>query len=217
MSATSRRTSGLVAAVAVLLLASCAEGGSGAPTAAPSASVTPSATESATPAPTASETGASEPDAPIPFPADVAVDEQPSSDDAALTLTDVTTGQHEGYDRVVFHLGGTGTPGWIVRYVDTATDDPADTVLDIDGDGTLSVILLGFQLPTTTGITEWGGPNPIRTPDYEELREVNVRGQFEGQELAYLGLDSTGEPFRVFALTDPTRVVVDVQDVDDDD
>ena len=158
-----------------------------------------------TPTATATET-----EEPVPFPADVSVDEQSPSDDAQLTVTDVTTGQHEGYDRVVFRLDGTGTPGWMVRYTEGATDDPADTELDIAGDGTLQVILLGFQLPYVTGIEEWGG-DPILTPDYTVLREVNVRGQFEGQELAYLGLDAADHPFRVFALTDPTRVVVDVR------
>jgi hypothetical protein len=154
---------------------------------------------------------ATETEEPVPFPATLEPAEQASSDDAALTLTDVTTGRHDGYDRVVFRFGGTGTPGWMVRSVDRATDDPADTVLDIAGDGTLAVTLLGVQLPTTTGIPEWSGANPILTPGYTTLREVNVRGQFEGQELAFLGLDTADRPFRVFALADPARVVVDVQ------
>ena len=99
----------------------------------------------------------------------------------------------------------------MVRYVDEATDDPADTTLDIAGDGTLQVVLLGVRLPYETGIEEWNGANPVLTPDYAALREVNVRGQFEGQELAFLGGDATDRPFRVFGLRDPTRVVVDIQ------
>ena len=112
---------------------------------------------------------------------------------------------------MVFRFEGTGAPGWIVRPVDVATDDPADTILDIAGDGTLAVVLLGVQMPGTTGVPEWSGTNPVLTPGYEVLREVNVRGQFEGQELAFLGLDTAGHPFRVFGLADPTRVVVDVR------
>lgn len=146
----------------------------------------------------------------MPFPADLELDEQPSSGDVALTLTDVTTGEHEGYDRVVFRFDGTGTPGWMVRYTDVATDDPADTILDIAGDGTLQVVLLGVQMPGAEGLA-WTGTNPILTPTYATLREVNVRGQFEGQELAFLGVDTPDHPFRVFALTDPIRVVVDVR------
>jgi hypothetical protein len=207
MSATPRRTAALLGALAVLLVASCGGDPRSNPPSATATTPAPSAA-STTPPPTPTPTPD---DAPVPFPADVAADEQGASLDAALTVTDVTTGQHEGYDRVVFRLGGTGTPGWMVRYVDQAIDDPADTVLDIAGDGTLAVVLLGVQLPDTTGVPEWDGTNPIRTPDYAVLREVNVRGQFEGQELAYLGLDSGDHPFRVFALADPARVVVDVR------
>ncbi|WP_421732903.1 AMIN-like domain-containing (lipo)protein [Cellulomonas sp.] len=206
----SRRIAGLVAGTA-LLLASCADGGPATPSqtatttpAAPSASATP--TTDPTPTAVATET-----EEPVPFPADLEPDEQASSDGAMLTLTDVTTGEHDGYDRVVFRFGGTGAPGWMVRYVDRATDDPADTVLDIAGDGTLAVTLLGVQIPDTTGIPEWSGTNPVLTPGYTTLREVNVRGQFEGQELAFLGVDTADHPFRVFALADPARVVVDVR------
>lgn len=207
MSALSARLAVLVVGAA-LLLSACGDAAPAEPSAEPS-STTPTTSEPSvepsTPTATATET-----EEPVPFPADVSVDEQSPSDDAQLTVTDVTTGQHEGYDRVVFRLGGTGTPGWMVRYTEGATDDPAGTELDIAGDGTLQVVLLGFQLPYVTGVEEWGG-DPILTPDYSVLREVDVRGQFEGQELAYLGLDAGDHPFRVFALTDPTRVVVDVR------
>ncbi|WP_156388116.1 hypothetical protein [Cellulomonas sp. Root137] len=208
MTARRRHIAGLVVC-ASLLLASCADGGPTTPSATETTTTSPgpSATPTSTPpAPTATES-----EEPVPFPADLELDEQPSSGDVALTLTDVATGEHEGYDRVVFRFDGTGTPGWMVRYTDVATDDPADAVLDVAGDGTLQVVLLGVQIPDTTGIPEWSGTNPILTPGYTTLREVNVRGQFEGQELAFLGVDTPDHPFRVFALTDPTRVVVDVR------
>jgi len=208
MTARYRHLPALVAVGVALVLASCAEPAPATPsptTPSPSVSSVPQS-PAVTPAPTGATT-----DEPVPFPADARPDEQAASGDAALTLTDVTTGQHQGYDRVVYRLDGAGTPGWMVRYVDTATDDPADTVLDIAGDGTLQVVVLGVQLPFETGIDEWNGPNPILTPDYAVLREVNVRGQFEGQELAFLGVAATDHPFRVFGLTDPTRVVVDIR------
>lgn len=198
---------------AALLLTACGEGDPDTPSSPPASTAATPDVEPSTPATTAATPAATatESEEPVPFPADLDADEQESSGDAALTVTEVTTGQHEGYDRVVFRLGGTGAPGWMVRYTEGATDDPADTPLDLAGDGTLQVILLGMQLPATTGVAEWGGPNPILTPGYPVLREVNVRGQFEGQELAFLGLATAGHPFRVFALTDPTRVVVDVR------
>ncbi|GEL98621.1 AMIN-like domain-containing (lipo)protein [Cellulomonas terrae] len=205
-----RPLAALVAVGATLLLASCADQAppaTSSTTTPPTTSPAPSASEAVTPSPTQDATT----DEPVPFPADTAPDEQAASADAALTLTDVTTGRHPGYDRVVFRFDGTGSPGWMVRYVEAATDDPADTVLDVPGDGTLQVVVLGVQLPYTTGIEEWDGPNPILTPDYAVLRAVDVRGQFEGQHLAFLGAATADHPFRVFGLTDPTRVVVDVR------
>lgn len=202
------RPSALVAVA--LLLAGCASGTPGSSgtttTAAPdeptgtSMPSTPAATpSSASPEPTVSEP---------PFLADTAPDERAASSDALLSVTDVTTGQHDGYDRVVLTFGGTGTPGWRVEYVDQAVDDPSDQVLDVAGDATLRLILLGTGYPLDTGQQEWTG-SPLVTSGYTAVREVVVRGVFEGQTLGFVGVDAV-HPFRVFALSDPTRVVVDV-------
>jgi hypothetical protein len=40
---------------------------------------------------------------------------------------------------------------------------------------------------------------------------VGFDGTFEGQSPVYVGLSAADAPFRVFVLTDPTRLVVDVQ------
>ncbi len=110
----------------------------------------------------------------------------------------------------MFELSGTGTPGWRVSYVDVATDDPSDRELDIAGDGTLQVTIVGTAMPVDAGHRSMGA-GPVLTPEDPVLREVNYRGWFEGQDLAFLGLDAAGHPFRVFTLTDPTRLVVDVR------
>jgi hypothetical protein len=170
----------------------------------PPASASPTPTP--TPTPAASSTSATETEEPVPFPADTTDDSAEASADSALTITGVRTASHDGYDRVVLDLAGAGTPGWRVGYVDVATDDPSDRTLDIAGDGTLQVTVIGTAMPT-----EANGIGSVLTPDYPVLREVNVRGWFEGQDLAFLGLDTPGHPFRVFALTDPTRLVIDVR------
>jgi hypothetical protein len=202
---TARAAAIAVLAVAALTTAAC--GADDEPGGAPSTTTTV-ATPSETPSATPSDAGApTEEPAPVPFPADTAEDRSDSSAGAALTVTGVTTGQHDGYDRVVFELAGTGTPGWIAAYVDQAVDDPQDDVLDLAGDAVLQVVLTGLQMPEGAAPQ----PAPLLTPDYAVLREVNLRGWFEGQQSAFLGLAEAGHPFRVFALTDPTRVVVDVR------
>jgi len=204
---TARTAAIAVLAVAALTTAAC--GADDEPGAAPSTSTsTSTSTTVATPSEAPSDAGTpTEAPAPVPFPADTAEDRSDSSAGAALTVTGVTTGQHDGYDRVVFELAGTGTPGWIAAYVDQAVDDPQDDVLDLAGDAVLQVVLTGLQMPEGAAPQ----PAPLLTPDYAVLREVNLRGWFEGQQSAFLGLTEGGHPFRVFALTDPTRVVVDVR------
>src|SRR3954468_20607317 len=56
-------------------------------------------------------------DAPA-FPANTEPDSQDASADSFVTVRDIRTGRHDGFDRVVFEVAGTGTPGWDVRYVD---------------------------------------------------------------------------------------------------
>lgn len=209
-------------AVLVLALAACSPGGSddspSPSSTATSASPSPTGSPSTTPEPGAEPTdGASTPsddatEAPLPFPANTDQDTQDPSADAALTVTDVRVGHHDGFDRVVFELGGTGTPGWRVEYVDQPTDDGKGDVVAVDGDAYLQVMISGSGYPMDTGVEEYAGPNPVRAGDDGEVEEVLLRGVFEGYTQAFVGVDDEQRPFRVFSLEDPTRVVVDVRD-----
>ncbi|MEV8176516.1 hypothetical protein AB0O99_00545 [Cellulosimicrobium funkei] len=209
-------------AVLVLALAACSPGGSdespSPSSTAKSASPSPTDSPSTTPEPGAEPPdGASTPsddatEAPLPFPANTEPDTQDPSADAALTVTDVRVGHHDGFDRVVFELGGTGTPGWRVEYVDQPTDDGKGDVVAVDGDAYLQVMISGSGYPMDTGVEEYAGPNPVRAGDDGEVEEVLLRGVFEGYTQAFVGVDDERRPFRVFSLEDPTRVVVDVRD-----
>ena len=111
------RASALLFAVA--LLAGCGEdAGTGTDTSSSGGSAAgssaPASESPATDSPATGEDGTS--DAP-PFPGNAEPDTAEASADALITVTDIRTGRHEGFDRVVFEVGGTGTPGWDVRYV----------------------------------------------------------------------------------------------------
>ncbi len=209
-------------AVLVLALAACSPGESdespSPSSTATSASPSPTDSPSTTPEPGAEPSdGASTPsddatEAPLPFPANTEPDTQDPSADAALTVTDVRVGHHDGFDRVVLELGGTGTPGWRVEYVDQPTDDGKGDVVAVDGDAYLQVMISGSGYPMDTGVEEYAGPNPVRAGDDGEVEEVLLRGVFEGYTQAFVGVDDERRPFRVFSLEDPTRVVVDVRD-----
>lgn len=126
-----------------------------------------------------------------------------------LTVTDVEVGRHQGYDRVVFTLGGEGAPGWRVEYTDAPTRQGSGDPFTPAGDAFLSVLISGVGYPFDTGVEEYSGPTSIPGGSAEVVREVQVQGVYEGQYDAAVGL--TGKrPFRVFRLEDPPRVVIDV-------
>jgi pyruvate/2-oxoglutarate dehydrogenase complex dihydrolipoamide acyltransferase (E2) component len=203
-------------AVAVLALVAACGGGQDAAddpttaTSAPSATPAPSAT--ATPEPSAPSADDAEADAAAPaFPADTAVDTADASADAALTVTDVRVGHHDGFDRVVLELGGTGTPGWRVEYVDAAVEDPSDTAVDLTGDSVLQIMVNGTRLPYETGLTEFTTRQPVTAPGTTAVTEAVFLGTFEAQSQALVGVAGEPAPFRAYLLADPVRLVVDVQ------
>ncbi len=215
-----RVTFGFAMLVVAGLSAGCTEGSGGAAatetaaaesgTAATSASSPSSSSPAAPPEPVATGSQAEADDVLEGFVDPAATSTAEPSSDAHLTVTDVRVGAHDGYDRVVFEVAGTGTPGWRVRYVPTAVEDPSGKTLDLSGDGTLEVVLTGMGYPFDTGQTEWPA-GPITTEGYAQLWEVDMLGTFEGQTQAFVGLKDDGRPYRVFALAEPARVVVDVQ------
>ena len=207
------------AVVAVLLaLAGCSAGsGSGQP------QTLGSSTEAVDEAPTPLTTTALTPPTPVatgeaveshdvggPFLDPGATATAEASQDARLTVTGVRVGSHADFDRVVFDLAGTGTAGWIVRHVGTATEDASGEKVPILADGILEVVLTGMGYPVDTGYAEWAG-DPISIEGYAQLWEVHFVGTFEGQTQAFIGTADEDAAFRVFSLADPARIVVDVR------
>lgn len=170
------------------------------------ASPEPSGTSSGTPAPAESDppTGAE-----TPFPADRSPDTSPAERTGnGLTVVDVRVGAHEGYDRLVLELDGEGTVGWRVAYDDDPRTQGEGAEVQLEGDATLAVVLDGLGYPYDTGIEEYGGPRRF-SPGLPAVREVQLGGVYEGYYEAFVGVAGE-QPFRVFRLTDPQRVVVDV-------
>jgi hypothetical protein len=131
-------------------------------------------------------------------------------DPAGLTVTAVRAARQDGYDRVVFELAGTGTPGWRVEYVDEAAAQGSGDAVDVPGGATLQVTLQGVSYPYETGATEVPR-GPIAASDTQHVAGVVYDATFEGTATAWIGTDATA-PFRVYSLTGPSRVVVEVVD-----
>lgn len=154
-----------------------------------------------------------EPAAPGAKPADPAPKgEMPgdAAEAARLTVTEIRVGEHQGKDRIVFELGGSGTPGYSVDYVDAPAQQGSGNPLEVGGDSFLQVMIGSQALPTENGLTEV----PVGAVSADEasgVAGVAFAGQFEGQAQAVIGLKGTDRAFTAFVLQNPTRLVVDVE------
>ena len=146
-----------------------------------------------------------------PFPANADPDTGEASPGASVTVSDIRVGRQDGYDRVVFEVGGTGTPGWDVRYVDAPASQGSGKPIDVAGDAVLQVTLTGAGYPYDTGVDEFAADGPLTGAGTETVTEVAFDATFEGTTVAFVGTRSQA-PFRVYLLENPTRVVVDVAD-----
>jgi hypothetical protein len=149
-----------------------------------------------------------------PFPANTRPDtaEPAGEGDTFLSVTDIRVGEHDDYDRIVFDLDGkgSGAPGWRVEYVDQASDDGSGHAVQVDGEAILRVSLSGTAMPADSGVEEFSRDR-IEPDDTEAVDEIVYRYWFEGYTTAFVGIDDGKQPFRVFLLENPTRVVVDIQ------
>ncbi len=174
---------------------------------APSSTSTES-TSPATATATATAAATEEAAAGTPFPGDTRADVAEAVDPDGLTVTAVRAASHEGFDRVVFELSGTGTPGWSVEYVDAPSAQGSGAAIDLPGAAYLGVSLQGTSYPYDSGAEEVArGAVPISGTDVVE--GVFYDATFEGTSAAVIGT-ATRAPFRVYSLTGPSRVVVEV-------
>jgi hypothetical protein len=123
----------------------------------------------------------------------------PPAGTAQADTTSIAVGCHAGFDRFVIRLR-LGTPGYDVRTVPQVVKDPSGLPLPLLGSARLLVVLHQARAHTVPAVL---------TPLCSNLLQVKKAGDFEGVVSFGLGLKHTAG-FRVFRLTGPTRVVVDV-------
>ena len=126
-----------------------------------------------------------------------------------LVPTEVRFGRHDGYDRVVVELEGDGTPGYLARYVgaDEAMRAGSGELVDLDGEAVLWVRVDGVTYPEPGAGSPAYGAVPAGGPI---VRSVYWDGVFEGESLLFLGVAGGERPYRIFTLTEPRRLVIDV-------
>lgn len=160
------------------------------------------------PAPAPAETEEPQP-AEAPFQADRTRDT--AEPQGRLSVVDLRFGRHEGYDRVVLELAGDGVPGWFAEYVDEPRNQGRGNRADVEGKTFLEVMVQSVRYPAEEGAQEYRGPDSIDPATAGVVAEVQTGPLYEGYQQLFVGLTSNEQPFRVFRLADPPRVVIDVQ------
>jgi hypothetical protein len=189
-----------------LLVAACST--------APSSTTTAGASSS--PVPTSSATasgGATEEPVPSdelgPFSCDLPIHEDASI--ARANITDVRTGTHDGYDRVVFEFADGLPEASLERAEPPFTQDASGEPIDVQGESFLRLILRGGTKQTLEGTISYDGPTEFEA-GYPALVHLIEGGDFEAQSTWYFGL-AAESCVRVLTLTDDgtARLVIDIE------
>jgi hypothetical protein len=114
----------------------------------------------------------------------------------------VRTATDACWDRVVIDLAGPATSpaGYHVGYVDEVRQEGSGDVVPVPGAAKLQVSLLNPVSPTFDA--------PGAVDGYPTLRSVVYTGDFEGLGMG-IGVRER-LPFRVFTLSGPDRIVIDI-------
>lgn len=128
-------------------------------------------------------------------------------------ITDVRSGRHECFDRLVVDVDG-DPAGYHVRYVNQVTADGSGLPVPLRGRAFLQVVVRAPAYDENgMGTYEFDDPRAlVDVGGYPTFRQVAWAGSFEGQTTIGLGVRAR-LPFRVFVLDGPgegSRVVVDV-------
>ncbi|CAN5377548.1 hypothetical protein BH20ACT5_BH20ACT5_02420 [soil metagenome] len=124
-------------------------------------------------------------------------------------MTDVRTGRHDCYDRLVLDFDG-DVRGYSVGYVDQVRFDGSGKLVPLRGGAKLEVIARAGVQPTDSIFLPNGELSDVT--GYRTFRHVAWAGSFEGQTTVGLGVRAR-LPFRVFILDGPgtgSRRVIDV-------
>lgn len=190
---------------AVLLLAACDDDEE---SATPTPAGSPAAT--ASPAPTGGASPATATPSPEPFSGSTepVEKEAPPAPPTAI-MTDVRTGEHATFDRIVFDFQN-GLPGYRVEYVSPPIlADGSGLEVEIDGSAFLQVRFNPAAAhDPDTGASTYAGPLEI-TPGLASVLEIERTGDFEAYLTWVFGLPAQLD-FRVIELTDPYRIVIDI-------
>jgi hypothetical protein len=125
------------------------------------------------------------------------------------TLTNIRTGQHPGYDRIVLDFAGGPAPAVTNQWLDELRSDGSGEIFWLTGEYFVNVVSHVANAHDAAGNPTYTGPQRFRTRDLRNVMAVGLTGDFEGYVSIGLGT-RTQTWVRTSTLTSPTRVVIDV-------
>lgn len=133
---------------------------------------------------------------------------------AAVSITNVRSGRHACYDRLVVDVSGQ-LKGYSVKYVNSVLTEGQGAVVPLRGGARLQVVVRAPDHDVNTGRLTYQPANRAELTNvsgFSTLRQVAYAGSFEGQTTIGLGVRAR-LPYRVFVLAGPgtgSRLVIDV-------
>jgi hypothetical protein len=136
------------------------------------------------------------------------------SSSAPAYLTNIRTGSHDCYDRIVFDIpaGSTSRLGYYVQYVDAFEQDGSGDPIPVSGGAILEVRVQAASYDRENQEVTYPGkarqPLPgVDLTGYKTFRDTKFGASFEGYSQVGLGVRAR-LPFKVTQLSD--KLVVDV-------
>jgi hypothetical protein len=126
----------------------------------------------------------------------------------APILTQIRAAHHPGYDRLVFEFKGSVPSQHTVTRVSQVIGDPSGLPVNVVGSAKLLVRFAPATGHNDQGRVTYGATS--RTVALPGIIQVVAAGDFESVLSFGVGL-ARAEPFHVFTLTGPSRVVIDVR------
>lgn len=143
------------------------------------------------------------------FDGTVGIIEKQKPDLAPVVLQEVRTGRHTNFDRVVFEFQEDVVPGYHLEYIDRPVRQcGSGEVVEVAGDGWLWVQLTPAYAHNDSG--EATVEDRERHLGLPVLKELELICDFEAEVAWVLGVSSPNH-YRVLELSDPARLVVDIE------
>ncbi|MGH3519938.1 MAG: AMIN-like domain-containing (lipo)protein [Haloechinothrix sp.] len=132
----------------------------------------------------------------------------PASSTQTPVMTGIRTGQSSGFDRIVLDMAG-HRPGVTYKWGDELRQDGSGHVVWLTGEHFITARVNPAAAHDDSGDPTYRGPKKFRTRNLRNVMAVAVTGDFEA--VLSIGLGTRYRSWvRVFTLSSPTRVVIDV-------